>query len=69
MSKFLRAKNAGDIAKILSVCDAEMLQLIAQSLVCHDYQKADQLQFALNTEIHELLMDHGFSEKINQEAA
>jgi len=68
MSKFLRAKNAGEIAKTLSECDAEMLHLIAQSLVYQAHQKADELEFALATEMHELLTGHGFSAKIKEVA-
>jgi len=57
------------IADTLATCDAKMLQLVARWLVRQSDQKADQLQFALNTEIHELLMAHGFSEKIIDVAA
>jgi hypothetical protein len=70
------------IADTLATCDAKMLQQVARWLVRQADQKADQLQFALNTEIHELLMDngfsaevyellvdHGFNDKINREVA
>jgi hypothetical protein len=44
------------IADTLATCDAKTLQLVSMYLVRNSHQKADTLQFALNTEIHELLM-------------
>jgi len=50
------------IADMLASCDVEMLQLVAEKLVrTHGHQKADSLQFALNVEIHENLVAHGFT--------
>jgi len=49
------------IADMLASCDGEMLQLVAEKLVRNHHQKADSLQFALNVEIHENLVAHGFT--------
>ena len=61
----MKSVQAMIIADQIRTLDAEMLELVAQRLVRDNQQKADSFQFAINVAIHESLMAHGFSEKIN----
>ena len=59
-------QKAIDLSVLLSDLDAPTLQMVAEQLVMRDHRKADALEFAINTELRELLMSYGFSAKINQ---
>jgi hypothetical protein len=62
----MKSIQAMIIADQLRTLDAETLELVAARLVRDNHQKADSFQFAINVAIHESLMAHGFSKKINQ---
>ena len=62
----MKSIQAMIIADQLAALDSETLQMVAEKMVRNNHQKADVFQFAINVEIHELLMAHGFSAKINQ---
>ena len=53
MSKQIEAMLVADR---LAALDNETLQLVAGWLVIRNPQKADSLQFALNAEIHEMMV-------------
>jgi hypothetical protein len=62
----MKSTQAMIIATELNTLDSEMFELVAARLVRDNPGKADAFQFAINVAIHESLMAHGFSKKINQ---
>jgi hypothetical protein len=66
MNDMLRSILANKIVELLLTADAFTLDQIAEGLVAKSPTKADILEYALGIAQRELLMAHGFSEKINQ---
>ena len=58
-------KEAFQTAGVLANMDSATIRQVVGFLVSANHQTADTLQFAINTELHELMLRNGFSEKIN----
>jgi hypothetical protein len=64
----MKSVEAMLIVDRLLTADSETLNLVAERLVNSNHHKADAFQFAINVEMHEMMLSYGFSEKIKEVA-